>query len=51
MKPRLIKIRGAWHCAILLGPRGQRIGIGFTPKQAFDDWNAGSDRAIGRYGR
>ena len=34
MKPRLIKIFGIWRCAT----HPQKVGLGFTPKQAFDDW-------------
>ena len=37
MKPRLIKIHGVWHCGIMYMRVG-RIGEGFTPKEAYDDW-------------
>lgn len=36
MKPRLIKIHGAWHCGIK-GSRGP-LGIGFSAREAYYDW-------------
>lgn len=39
VKPRLIKIRHAWHCGIK-GWKFQRIGVGFSPREAYDAWVA-----------
>ena len=41
MKPRLKKIYGAWHCGWWPHIPKQFLGIGFTPRAAFDDWIAG----------
>jgi len=35
MKPRLFKSRSLWYC---LGSSGPRLGIGYTPAQAYEDW-------------
>lgn len=37
MKPRIILIFGIWHCGDFTGGH---YGLGFTPKEAFDDWEA-----------
>lgn len=37
MKPRIIKLRGIWHCGIR-GIPNKRIGVGYTPRQAYQDW-------------
>ena len=37
MKPRIRKINGLWHCAFLIVGR---VGFGYTPKQAYDDWQS-----------
>ena len=37
MKPRIIKLRGIWHCGIR-GIQNKRIGVGYTPKAAYLDW-------------
>ncbi|AOG22007.1 hypothetical protein [Acidovorax sp. RAC01] len=37
MKPRIIKIRGIWHCGIR-GIRNKHIGLGFTAMSAYLDW-------------
>jgi hypothetical protein len=34
MKPRILKIKGLWHCSTGL----TLIGLGFTPKTAYEDW-------------
>lgn len=34
MKPRIIKLQGIWHC----GVPNKRIGVGYTPRQAYQDW-------------
>lgn len=40
VKPRLIKIRHAWHCGIKKWKYYQIIGVGFGPREAYDDWKA-----------
>lgn len=42
MKPRIILIGGIWYCGVVvkLGEKGTRTGLGYTPKEAFDDWGA-----------
>ena len=37
MKPRIIKLRGIWHCGVR-GIPNKRIGLGYTPRQAYQDW-------------
>ena len=37
MKPRIIKLRGIWHCGVR-GIPNKRIGVGYTPKAAYLDW-------------
>ena len=34
MKPRLVRLRGLWHCHL----SGLVIGIGYSPKDAYMDW-------------
>lgn len=38
MKPRLRKLQGVWYCFIKCGRITRRFGEGFTPKEAFRDW-------------
>lgn len=37
MKPRIIKLQGIWHCGVR-GIPNKRIGVGYTPRQAYQDW-------------
>ncbi|MDR6216193.1 hypothetical protein [Paracidovorax wautersii] len=37
MKPRILMISGIWHCGVR-GAIGKRIGVGYTPLQAYRDW-------------
>ena len=37
VKPRIIKLRGIWHCGVR-GIPNKRIGVGYTPKAAYLDW-------------
>lgn len=36
MKPRIYKKGGLWHCR---GWGWPHVGLGFTPRAAYDDWN------------
>lgn len=36
-KPRLFRYLGLWHC---FSGHFIRAGLGFTPRQAYDDWKA-----------
>ena len=38
-KPRLIRMRGIWHCGSAIGGVC-RMGMGYTPAQAYADWLA-----------
>lgn len=41
MKPHLRLIRGLWHCGRrgkAGGYMGRAIGVGYTPEDAFRDW-------------
>jgi len=40
VKPRIIKIRHAWHCGVKKWKYYQLIGVGFSPREAWDDWVA-----------
>jgi hypothetical protein len=33
MKPHLLRLRGIWHCHL-----GGLVGIGYSPKDAYTDW-------------
>jgi hypothetical protein len=33
MKPRLLRLSGIWHCHL-----GGLVGIGYSPKDAYMDW-------------
>ena len=37
MKPHFRKVLGIWHCGIR-GIPNKRIGVGCTPRQAYQDW-------------
>ena len=37
MKPHFRKVLGIWHCGIR-GIPNKRIGLGYTPRQAYQDW-------------
>ncbi len=37
MKPRIIQIKGIWHCGCR-GAKDRHIGKGYTPLQAYEDW-------------
>lgn len=37
MKPHFRKLRGIWHCGVR-GIPNKRIGVGYTPRQAYLDW-------------
>ncbi len=38
MNPRIRKVNGLWMCSDL--QPWKRIGIGYTPAQAYSDWKA-----------
>lgn len=39
MKPRLILIRGIWHCGDITTREVRKpIGIGYSPAEAWEDW-------------
>lgn len=40
-KPRLILVRGLWHCGILNIGRWQYLGCGRWPGEAYEDWKKG----------
>jgi len=44
-KPRIIKISGLWRCRCYDTPF-IRIGIGFTPLQAYEDWASRNEQFI-----
>lgn len=37
MKVHFRKIAGVWHCGVR-GIPNKRIGVGYTPAQAYQDW-------------
>ena len=41
IKPRLLKLHGVWHCGIKHIGTWQRLGLGHTPMQAYEDWKKG----------
>lgn len=43
MKPKLIKSNGIWHCALVSALRGF-VGLGYTPADAYKDWEQGAGR-------
>ena len=44
IKPHLIKMHGVWHCGLLRCGVWQRLGAGYTPEQAYEDWEKGRAR-------
>ena len=40
-KPHLLKLHGVWHCGITRTGTWQRLGLGHTPAQAYEDWKKG----------
>lgn len=52
MKPHLLKNRGVWYCA-LPGPfvSARVIGDGYTPLEAFKDWQIKSEQRSSRASR
>lgn len=38
MKPVIRKKRGIWYCSVLRNFWLCRLGMGWTPKQAYEDW-------------
>lgn len=43
MKPKLIKRNGIWLCALVSALRGF-VGLGYTPADAYKDWEQGACR-------
>lgn len=43
-KPHLMKLNGIWHCGYLRCGVWQRLGEGYTPEQAYEDWKKGGAR-------
>lgn len=38
MKPRIRLDHGVWCCYLPDWPRTRRVGMGFSPADAFEDW-------------
>lgn len=36
-KPLIRKVAGVWHCG-MRGDRGQDLGVGYTPAEAYADY-------------
>ncbi len=46
MKPRIYKQRGLWYCYSRDGI-GRVMGLGYTPRMAWEDWKSFSQAAGG----